>query len=131
MIKANLIFMPLTLFSIVFIFFANIGNFTPQRMFPLFGDSITTTFLTGLSNLHAFGGLALLYFVPSYLKDSKDFKKVSFCSMILSGAWLIFSVTTLLFIFPSLTTTDEILPLYFASRLLEFRMTFIFKISQK
>lgn len=119
-IKANLIFMPLTLFSIMFIFVANTGNFTPERMFPLLGDGATTTFLTGLSNLHAFGGLALLYFVPPYLKEEKDYKKVAFSSMIFSGVWLILSVTTLLFIFPSLTTTDEILPLYFASRFIEF-----------
>lgn len=120
MVKANLIFMPLTLFSIFFIFFANIGNFTPERMFPLFGNGISATFLAGLSNLHAFGGLALIYFVPPYLKEAKDFKKVAFSSMILSAVWLILSVTTLLFIFPSLTTTDEILPLYFASRFIEF-----------
>lgn len=119
-VKANLIFMPLILFSVIFIFLANIENFTVQRMFPLFGNGIITTFLSGLSNLYAFGGLALLYLVPPYLKESKDYKKVAFISVILSGIWLLFSIITLLFIFPSLTTIDEILPLYFASRFIEF-----------
>lgn len=119
-IKANLIFMPFVLFSIIFIFLANIDNLIPEKVFPLLGNGISTTFLSGLSNLYAFGGLAFLYLVPPYLKESKAVKKVAFISMILSCIWLIFSVITLLFIFPALTTTDEILPLYFASRFIEF-----------
>lgn len=119
-IRANLIFMPLTLFSIVFIFFANIGNFTFERIFPIFGNGFITTFVSGLSNLYAFGGLTLLYLVPPYIKDSKDVQKVSFISIILSALWLLFSIATLLFIFPALTTSDEILPLYFASRFIQF-----------
>ena len=119
-IRANLIFIPAILFSIVFIFLANMGNFTLQRMFPLLGNGINTTFFSGISNLFAFGGIALLYFVPPYLKDSKEFKKIAFSSVILSSIWLFFSLATLLFIFPSIVTTDEILPLYFASRFIEF-----------
>ena len=41
-------------------------------------------------------------------------------TIILSGIWLLFSIATLLFIFPSIVTTDEILPLYLASRFIEF-----------
>lgn len=119
-IRANLIFIPAILFSIIFIFFANLDNFTAQRIFPLFGNGIVPTFFSGISNLFAFGGISLLYFIPPTLKDSKEFKKVANISILLSGIWLLFSVATLLFIFPSITTTDEILPLYLASRFIEF-----------
>lgn len=119
-VRANLIFIPAILFSIVFIFFANMENFTVQRMFPLLGNGITPTFFSGISNIFAFGGIAFLYFIPPYLKDSKEFKKIAMSSVILSGMWLLFSIATLLFIFPSIVTTDEILPLYFASRFIQF-----------
>ncbi len=119
-IRANLIFIPVILFTIILIFFANIGNFTMQRMFPLLGNGIMPTFLSGLSNIFAFGGIAFLYFIPPYLKDAKEFKKIAITSVILSGMWLLFSIATLLFIFPSIVTTDEILPLYFASRFIQF-----------
>lgn len=119
-IRANLIFVPTVLFSIIFIFLANIDNFTIQRMFPLFGNGISTTFFSGISNLFAFGGISLLYFIPPSLKGSKEFKKVAITSIILSGIWLLFSIATLLFMFPSIVTTDEILPLYLASRFIEF-----------
>lgn len=119
-VRANLIVIPAILFSIIFIFFANMENFTVQRMFPLFGNGVSTTFFSGISNLFAFGGISLLYFIPPRLKDSKEFKKVAMTSIILSAIWLLFSVATLLFIFPSVMTTDEILPLYLASRFIEF-----------
>lgn len=47
-LKTNLIIVPFVLFSIVFLFFANIENFTPQRIFPILGDGIFQTFVTGL-----------------------------------------------------------------------------------
>lgn len=119
-IRANLIFIPFVLFSIIFVFFANLNNFTVQRMFPLFGNGIVPTFFSGVSNLFAFGGISLLYFIPPGLQDSKEFKKIAMTSIILSGIWLLLSVATLLFIFPSIVTTDEILPLYLASRFIEF-----------
>lgn len=119
-VRSNMIFMPIILFSIIFIFFANISNFDFTKMFPLFGNGIVTTFFSGISNLYAFAGLSLLYFVPPYLKREDDFEKVAFASIILSGIWLIFSIATLLFIFPAIVTTDEMLPLYIASRFIEF-----------
>lgn len=119
-IRANTLIMPVVLLSILFIFIFNVDNFTVQRMFPIFGKGLSTTFFSGMSNLFAFGGIAYLYFIPPALNNPKQFKKIAFTSMTLSSIWLFFSVATLLFIFPSIVTTDEILPLYFASRFIEF-----------
>lgn len=119
-IRANLIFIPFVLFSIVFVFLANFEHFTVQRMFPLFGNGIVPTFFSGISNLFAFGGISLLYFIPPALQDSRQFRKIALSSILLSGIWLLFSVATLLFIFPSNMIADEILPLYLASRFIEF-----------
>lgn len=119
-IRANLIFMPIILFSIFFIFFANMDKLTIQRAFPLLGNGFSPTFFSGISNLFAFSGFSLLYFIPPNLKDSKQFHKVAFASMILSGIWLLFSIATLLFLFPSIVITEEIVPLYLAARFIEF-----------
>lgn len=40
--------------------------------------------------------------------------------MVLSGIWLLFSIATLLFLFPSVAITEEIVPLYLAARFIEF-----------
>ena len=119
-IRANLMFMPIILLSVVIIFFANIDNFMVERIFPLIGNGAYYTFFSGISNLFAFSGIALLYFIPPQIKDTKSFKKIAISSVLISSIWLLFSVTTLLLIFPSLLTTDEILPLYLASRFIEF-----------
>ena len=119
-IRSNLFMMPVFLFSIFFIFFANIGNFTIQRMLPILGNGAFTTFFSGLSNLFAFGGFAYLYLLPPYLKDDKGLKKITFISIIASGICLLFSVATLLFLSPNSVITEEISPLYLASRNIEF-----------
>ncbi len=119
-VRANLIILPIVLFSIIFIFFANIENFTVQRIFPLLGNGINATFCSGISNIFAFSGLIILYFLPPHLQDNKQFKTVAITSMILSAIWLLFSIATLLFIFPFTVTSEEIMPLYLAGRFIEF-----------
>ena len=47
-LKSNLIIIPFVLFSIIFLFFANLENFTPQRIFPILGEGAFQTFVTGL-----------------------------------------------------------------------------------
>lgn len=120
MARSNLFFMPIILFSILFIFIANFGNYTAQRIFPLLGNGMITTFLSGLSNLFAFGSIAYLYFIPPYLKEQKDYSKIAFSAVGISAIFLLMSVTTLLLIFPLITSSEEILPLYLASRFIEF-----------
>lgn len=119
-VRSNLFFMPIILFSILFIFIANLDSFTFERMMPLFGNGFFSTFFSGLSNLFAFGGISFLYLLPPYLKEQKKYKKIAAVSIGLSAFFLLTSVATLLFIFPFVTTTEEIFPLYLASRYIEF-----------
>ena len=118
--RANLFFLPAVLFSIFFIFITNIGNFTVQRALPFIGNGMATTFFSGLSNLFAFGGISYLYFIPSHLKDFKDYKKIALASVGISALFLLLSVTTILLLFPIVAATEEVLPLYLASRFIEF-----------
>ncbi|MBR1802876.1 MAG: GerAB/ArcD/ProY family transporter [Clostridia bacterium] len=120
LIQANLFFMPLILFSILFVFIANLGNFTFERMLPLFGNGCATTFFSGLSNLFAFSGISFLYLLPPYLKEQKKFQKISLASMGISAIFLILSVMTLLCLFPLAATSEEVFPLYLASRYVQF-----------
>lgn len=116
----NLIFIPVLIISLVFLFISSYENFTAERIFPILGKGLKETFITGSSNLFAFTGLAYLYFMPSLLKNSKDFKSVSIISIIISSLCLIFSVISLVMTFPAVTTTDELLSIYLLTRLLEF-----------
>ena len=119
-VRANLLAIPIILISIVAIFFANLENFSFERVLPILGNGFYATFFSGISNIFAFGGIVLLYFIPPNLQENKSFKTVAFSSVIISAIWLLLSVATLLFIFPAVMTTEEILPLYLASRFIEF-----------
>lgn len=118
-LKTNLLIIPLVLASIVFLFFANMNKFVPQRIFPIFGDGLFNTFVLGLGNLSAFEGIAFLYFLPPYLKEPEKMKKIALISIGISAIYLILCVSTLLFMFSFFINTNEITPLYNATRYIE------------
>lgn len=119
-LKANLIIVPAVLFSIIFLFFANLKYFTPQRIFPILGDGIFQTFVTGLGNISAFSGIIFLYFLPPLLKEPKKFKKIAITSIVISAIYLILTVSILLFMLSFFLKADEIMPLYTAATYIEF-----------
>ena len=118
--KVNLIIIPLVLISIVFLFVANLENFSISNMFPIFGDGLFDTFVTGLGNISAFAGIALLYFLPPYLQEPQKTKKVFLLSMFFGAIYLLLCVSIILFMLIFLMYTNEILPLYSAARYIEF-----------
>lgn len=119
-LKTNTIVLPIVLISMIFLFFTNMNKFVPQRIFPIFGDGLINTFGIGLINLSSFGGIAYLYFLPPLLKEPKNMKKVSLISISISAIYLILCVSTLLFMFSFFIDTNEITPLYNATRYIEF-----------
>ena len=119
-IKTNVIIVPIALVSVLFLFFTNINRFVPERIFPILGEGVFNTFVLGLTNLSAFGGIAYIYFLPPLLKDISKFKKVTLISTIATAIYLVFTIATLLFIFTFFTNVSEISPLYTATRYIEF-----------
>ena len=118
--KVNLLIIPLVIISIMFLFIANIKNFSLDNIFPIFGDGVFNTFVTGLGNLGSFGGITLLYFLPPYLKEPQKMKKVYLTSVILGIVYFLLCVSIILFMFISLMYTNQIMPLYSATRYIEF-----------
>lgn len=118
--KINLIILPIIFVSILFIFFANNQNLSFENLTPILGNGLFDTFVTGLGNLGAFGGIVFLYFIPPYLKEPKKFKKVAMISIGLSIVYLIICVAIILLTFTFLLKVDEIMPLYSAARYIEF-----------
>ena len=115
----NLIFMPLFLISFIFLMISAYEHFTIERLFPILGNGFFDTFIRGSTNIYAFTGLAFLYFMPALLKDSKDFKKFSIISIIISAIFLFVSTLSLIMVFPAITSTDETLSVYLLTRLVE------------
>ena len=115
----NLIFIPIILASFIFLLISSYETFTMVRIFPILGEGFKETFLTGGANIFSFTGLAYIYFLPALLKDSKDFKKVSIISVVVSAICLLLSVLSLLMAFPAITKTDETLSVYLLTRLVE------------
>ena len=115
-IKCNSIIAPIAGITILIIAFSNIEHFSLDRIFPILGFGAKETFITGASNIFAYSGLAILYFVMPMLKDSRNFKKVSIIGCILVGILIIGSVSSLVLSFPFIENINEISSLYVESR---------------
>lgn len=114
--KTNLIILPIALLSVIVLFFANVNNFSYERIFPILGNGFSETFIIGIGNIYAFAGIVFLYFLPPLLKQPEKFKKISIWSVVLSIFYLILCVSTIVFLYPVLIKNKEIMPLYSAAR---------------
>ncbi len=119
-IRTNLIIMPFLLLSILIIFFSVSKWFVWERAFPIFGYGFDSTFLSGITNIFAFGGFANLYFLMPLLKNKENFKKISIISVVISSIYLFISVVCLLLTFSNTTTSQEIIAIYPLTRIIEY-----------
>lgn len=111
-LKTNVIFCAIMVVSFIISFLSVLPSITPQRVFPILGYGAYNTFFNGLTNIYAFNGLIVLYFVPSMLNDSRDFKKASIIAVIISAVLLILATASLLLAFSFSTEIDSISSLY-------------------
>ncbi|MBQ2917248.1 MAG: GerAB/ArcD/ProY family transporter [Clostridia bacterium] len=118
--RVNLMFIPIVLISMLIILFSTVGDFVPQRIFPILGFGANETFLIGLNNIFTFSAFAYLYFLIPLLKKPDDFKKVAISSIIVSAIYIFLSVICLIMMFPFISFTDEMLSIYLLTRLIEF-----------
>lgn len=70
-LKSNLIVVPLVMINLIIAFFCVSARFVPQRIFPILGYGINSTFLSGISNIFAFTGIAYIYFLRTIVKGFK------------------------------------------------------------
>lgn len=110
--KCNLVITPIMIILIVIVSIANAENFRFERIFPILGFGANETFFSGLSNIFAYSGIGILYLIMPMLKDCKDFKKVSYISVISTGLLIILSIGSILLSFPFIKSLTEISELY-------------------
>lgn len=120
----NIIFVPLIVVGIVILLLSTSQDFVPERLFPILGNGIDSVFLSGTTNIYAFLGLAYLYFFPAFLKEPKDFKKISIISITFSGIYLFLSVLSLLMSFSFVVLVNEFFSIYLLTRMVELRQIF-------
>ena len=110
--RTNVILCIVMVISLLSAFTAVIPNMTIQRALPIFGYGAYNTFFSGLSNIFAFNGLAILFLVPPLLENKQDFKKASMTAVIIATVLVILATASMLLAFSFSTTIQRISPLY-------------------
>lgn len=120
LIKVNTLIVPIVLITELVVFLGGLGKIEFQRALPILGYGFGQTFISGFSNIFAFGGLIYLYLIRPNLKNNVNYKKVGIISISLSGLFLLLSVASLLFLFPFLINGVNTLSVYMSTRVIEF-----------
>ena len=118
--RSTLIFLPLLIVSILLLFFADIPYYEVEKIYPILGNGLFTTFVSGLCNMFAFQALAYIYFMPPMLKNPEQIKKISVTAIVFSCIFLLISIAIILFMFSGFVETDELMPLYSATKYIKF-----------
>ena len=118
--RSILVFFPLIIISTLFVFFSDIPFYRIGKIYPILGNGISVTFLSGLCNMFAFQGLAYIFFIPPTLKEPNKVKHIAITSIIFSSILLLIIVAIILFMFSGFVETDELMPLYSAVKYIEY-----------
>ncbi len=118
--KSTLLVVPLLFLSVILIFAGNLQNFNFVNIFPIFGNGLNSTFVTGLNNLWVFNSLAYIWFIPSKLKNPDNFNKIAITTTLLIGIFLFIAIANILFLFSNTLDNSALFPLYLSSRYIEF-----------
>ena len=118
--RVSIIIFPLIVISTLFLFFSDMQYFEFEKMYPIFGDGLFTTFVSGISNIFAFQCLAYIYFLPPKLREPDKLKNIVVTAICLSCILLLICVAIILFMFNGFIETDELMPLYSAVKYIEF-----------
>ena len=118
--RSTFILFPVIVTSLIFLFLSDTPYFNMEKIYPIFGNGIHVTFLTGISNMFAFQALGYIYFMPPILKEQNQLKKIAVNSIVLSSIFLILSVSIILLMFYGSMDTDEFFPLYSATQYIEY-----------
>ena len=119
LIKVNTLIVPIVLITELVVFLGALDKVDFQRALPILGHGFGQTFISGFSNIFAFGGLLYLYLIRPNLKNNVNYKKVGIISISLSGLFLLLSVASLLFLFPFLINGVNTLSVYMSTRVIE------------
>ena len=110
--RVNVIIVTIMVLSFVITFISVLPNIVWQRIFPILGNGLNKTFITGLCNLSSFNGLILIYFICPFLEEKKDFKKTTIISISIISLLLFLSTACLLLSLSFSSTLKDISSFY-------------------
>ncbi len=119
-IRTNLFIVPIVIIGMVIIFIFTIPYIKIERIFPILGYGAKETFFIGISNIFTFNGFFLIFFLRPLLSQTGKLKKITVISIIITAILVLMVVGSLLLAFPFIFSIQEISPIYFIIRNIEF-----------
>lgn len=116
-VRANLFVSVLLFLGIFVMFFGVFKMMEVNRVFPIFGNGVTETFMVNSSNLYAFTGIGYLWFIKPMLKKKEEMNKIAFAGTLISAVYLFITILIFILILPTKIISDNSFSIYFISRM--------------
>ena len=114
--QAICFYFPISLITLCIIFINNLSDFNFIKITPILGESFSNTFIKNTSNIFVFSNLIPIFFLPPFLTNNKNFRKITIYSFIVSWILLSLTITILLSLYPFDNTILDLNPLYSLTR---------------
>lgn len=118
--KVSSVAVILVIISFIILITALNESYNIYNLFPVFGYGPFATFLNGLTNIYAFSGLCILYFLKPFLSSEKQFNKIAITSVIISAVLLFLSILNQLLMFGVMFDSEVSMGMVLSSRILNF-----------
>lgn len=115
-VKITTIITSIVLLNLGITFFLGTFHADINNIFPILGNGAKEVFLSGSSNIFAFSGIVVLYFIMPMLKDPSEFNKIGIWGIVISGIYLILGVLSLLLSFSNAVGIYDFSPIYLIVR---------------
>lgn len=112
--------LPIISIGIIIVVAGSIKNFEFSNLMPIFGKGPYDIFVGGLPRVSIYSGLISLFFIPPFMGEYKNIRKIGITVIILSGLILTLGVLAYLLVFPYPISANNVLPFFELSRILEY-----------
>ncbi len=119
-VRFSAIAVPVVAVGYAFLIAGSAKNFDFSRITPILGSGPYEIFIKGLPRISIFAGIVLLYFMFPYIKTNRNFKSAGLSSIAIGGVFFTLGVLAFSLVYQYPTGTENFLPVYQLSRLIEF-----------
>ena len=119
-VRINAIILPITAVALLIVFLGNIHFMDATNLLPIFGTGIDKIFVKEISRISIYSALSSIFFITPFVGNKKDFKKIGYNSLIITGILLTLGTLLYILVVPYPTSTEYFIPYLHLARYVVF-----------
>ena len=119
-VRFNSLIVPIVATAFIIIILGNVNFMDVTNLFPILGTGPYEIFIKQISGISIYSSLSAIFLVTPFLGTYKDFKKIGYWGIIISGLLLTLGTLLYVLVVPYPTSTEYLLPYLHLARYVYF-----------